>query len=39
MVGNILTVIYTERDDKTKIIPARLAEKFEKEAYYEQFYY
>ncbi len=38
-IRDVLVVIYTEREDRTRIISARLAEKFEKEAYYEQFYY
>ena len=38
-VGKILTVIYTEREDKTRIISARNATKKEMEVYYEQFYY
>ena len=38
-VANILTVIYTERDDKTRIISARQATKREEVQYYEQFYY
>ena len=38
-VGKILTVIYTEREDKTRIISARLADKDERNEYYEQFYY
>ncbi len=36
-VEKILVVIYTERDDKTRIISARQATKFEREEYYEQF--
>ena len=39
MVGNILTVIYTERGDKTRIISARRANKKERNDYYEQFYF
>ena len=38
-VDKILVVIYTEREDITRIISARLANKKEKEEYYEQFYY
>ena len=37
-VGKILTVIYTEREDKNRIISARTATKKEMEMYYEQFY-
>ena len=37
MVGKILTVIYTERDDRNRIISARPADKNEEELYYEQF--
>ena len=37
-IRNVLVVIYTERNDRKRIISARLAEKFEEEAYYEQFY-
>ena len=37
MVGNILTVIYTERGDRTRIISARRANKKERADYYEQF--
>ena len=37
--GNILTVIYTERGDRNRIISARRATKKEEESYYEQFYY
>lgn len=36
-VGNILTVIYIEREDRTRIISARRANKKETDAYYEQF--
>ena len=32
--GKILFVVFTEREDRTRIISARLAEKKEKEAYY-----
>ena len=38
-VDKILVVIYTERDDRHRIVSARLANKKEKEDYYEQFYY
>ena len=37
-VGKILTVIYTERGDRNRIISARRATKDEEEDYYEQFY-
>ncbi|MBR6013365.1 MAG: BrnT family toxin [Selenomonadaceae bacterium] len=37
-VGNILTVIYTERGNMDRIISARRATKDEEEKYYEQFY-
>ena len=37
-VGKILVVIYTERDDKNRIISARLANKKERRDYYGQFY-
>ena len=36
-VGKILTVIYTEREDRTRIISARQADKNEEAEYYEQF--
>ena len=36
--GYILTVIYTERGDRNRIISARQATKSEEEEYYEQFY-
>ena len=39
MVDKILTVIYTERGDKNRIISARQADKNEEVSYYEQFYY
>lgn len=32
-------LIYTERGERNRIISARDAEKYEKEDYYEQFYY
>ena len=38
-VENILTVIYTEREDRNRIISARRATKSEEEKYYEQFSY
>lgn len=37
-IGEILTVIYTERGDRNRIISARRANKQEKEDYYAQFY-
>ena len=36
-VANILVVIYTERDDRTRIISARRATKSEEKRYYDQF--
>ena len=36
-VQKILTVIYTERGDRNRIISARLATKDEEQEYYEQF--
>ena len=39
MVGEILTVIYTERGEKYRLISARQAKKLEKEEYYGQFRY
>lgn len=36
-VGKILTVIYTERGDRNRIISARHADKDEEDEYYEQF--
>lgn len=38
-VEKILTVIYTERKDKYRIISARRATKDEEAEYYEQFYW
>ena len=38
-VDKILTVIYTERGDRNRIISARTATKDEVNRYYEQFYY
>ena len=32
--GKLLYVVFTEREDRTRIISARLAEKKEKETYY-----
>ena len=37
-VGKVLTVIYTERGDRNRIISARQATKGEEEKYYGQFY-
>ena len=37
-VGNVLTVIYTERGDRNRIISARRATKDEEDEYYGQFY-
>ena len=37
-VGKILTVIYTERGDRNRIISARQATNSEEEKYYGQFY-
>ena len=37
-VEKILVVIYTERDDRNRIISARQADKDEREDYYGQFY-
>ena len=37
-VENVLVVIYTERNDNKRIISARLANKKERDDYYEQFY-
>lgn len=37
MVENVLSVIYTERGEKNRIISARHATKREKEDYYGQF--
>ncbi len=36
-VENVLVVIYTEREDMTRIISARRATRYEEEEYYEQF--
>ena len=36
-VEKILVVIYTEREDRTRIISARFADKKERSKYYEQF--
>ena len=38
-VATILTVVYTERDDRTRIISARRATKQEEADYYGQFAY
>lgn len=38
-VRNILTVIYTERGDRNRIISARQADENEEEQYYEQFHF
>ena len=38
-VGKILSVIYTERGDRNRIISARHATKDEEDEYYEQFEY
>ena len=38
-VGKILTVIYTEREDRNRIISARPSDKQEEDLYYEQFYF
>lgn len=38
-VNQILTVIYTERGDRNRIISARKADKKEEALYYEQFYF
>ena len=38
-VEKILAVIYTERNDRHRIISARKADKNEEEEYYEQFYF
>ena len=38
MVGEILTVIYTERSEKYRLISARKANKKEKRDYYGQYY-
>lgn len=37
-IDEVLTVIYTERSDRNRIISARRANKKEREDYYEQFY-
>ena len=36
-VEKVLVVIYTERDDRSRIISARFADKKERSEYYEQF--
>ncbi|MBQ7199327.1 MAG: BrnT family toxin [Selenomonadaceae bacterium] len=38
-VGEILTVIYTERGEKYRLISARQADKSEEEEYYGQYSY
>ena len=38
-VKEMLTVIYTERGDRNRIISARRADKNEEELYYGQFYF
>ena len=38
-IRDILVVIYTEREDKKRIISARQANKDEEDSYYEQFYF
>ena len=35
LVGEVLFVVYTERDENIRLISARLADKDEKEVYYE----
>ena len=35
LVGEVLFVVYTEREKNIRLISARLANKDEKEAYYE----
>lgn len=37
MVEKVLTVIYTERGEKNRIISARPADKYERDDYYGQF--
>ena len=37
-IDGILAVIYTEREDRNRIISARIATKKEVKKYYEQFY-
>ena len=39
MVGKILAVVYTERQEKYRLISARLADRDEKEKYYGQYSY
>ena len=39
LVEKVLVVIYTEREERNRIISARLADKDEEAEYYEQFYY
>ena len=38
-VEKILVVIYTERNDRNRIVSARFANKKERNEYYEQFYH
>ena len=38
-IDGILSVIYTERGEKNRIISARQADRNEEERYYEQFYF
>ena len=35
IVGEVIFVVYTEREENIRLISARLANKDEKEAYYE----
>ena len=37
MVEKVLVVIYTDREDRHRIISARQATKYERDEYYEQF--
>ena len=39
LVENILTVIYTERGERLRLISARRADKNEEDEYYGQYYY
>ena len=39
MVDKVLVVIYTDREDRHRIISARQATKFERDEYYGQFCY
>lgn len=38
-IRNVLVVIYTEREDRRRIISARQANKDEEDSYYGQFYF